>query len=61
MSRVGEGVIMHTLGKVDGIEYLDAVVVFLQQPAALDYDAAFRDSLVKIENGSVTDNFHFRN
>ena len=33
---------MHTLGKVDGIEYLDAVIVLLQQPAALDHDTAFR-------------------
>ena len=39
---VGEGVIVHTLGKVDGIEYLDAVIVPLQQPAALDHDAALR-------------------
>ena len=41
---VGEGVIVHTLGKVDGIEYLDAVIVPLQQPAALDHDAALRVS-----------------
>ena len=39
---IGEGVIVHTFGKVDGIEYLDAVVVLLQQSAALDHDAAFR-------------------
>ena len=38
---VGEGVIVHTLGKIDGIEYLDAVVVLLQQSAALDHDTAF--------------------
>ena len=38
---VGEGVIVHTLGKIDGVEYLDAVVVLLQQFAALDHDTAF--------------------
>ena len=32
---------MHTLGKIDGVEYLDAVVVLLQQFAALDHDTAF--------------------
>ena len=32
---------MHTLGKVDGIEYLDAVIVLLQQSATLDHDATF--------------------
>ena len=36
-----EWIIVHTLGKIDGVEYLDAVVVLLQQSAALDYNAAF--------------------
>lgn len=40
--RTSRTVIVHTFGKVDGIEYLDAVVVLFQQSAALDHDAAFR-------------------
>lgn len=47
---VGEGVIVHTLGKIDGVEYLDAVVVLLQQFAALDHDTAFRKRFVNTEN-----------
>ena len=58
---VGKGVVVHTLGKVDGIQHLDPVLCPLQKLSYLANQAAFRNSFVKIENGSITDNFHFRN
>ena len=58
---IGERVIVHRLLKVDGVENLDVVAVLQKGVAALNHDAAFWESFVKIESGSVTDNFHFRN
>lgn len=58
---VGEGVVVHTLTEIDRVENLQLVALFQQQPAAFHDDAALRNSFVKIENGSITDNFHFRN
>ena len=52
---------MHRLSEIDSIENPDAVSVLQKSLAAVDYDIAFRNSFVKIENGSITDNFHFRN
>jgi len=53
--------IANTLGKVDGVENGNAVFCPLQKLSHLANQTAFRESFVKIENGSVTDNFHFRN
>ena len=58
---IGHGVIVHTLGKVDGVENLQLVAFFQQGIAALDHDTAFRKRFVKIENGKVTNYFQFRN
>ena len=58
---IGEWIVVHRLSKVDGVENLDVIAMLQQSIAALDDNAAFRNSFVKIENGSITDNFHFRN
>ena len=41
---IGEGVIVHRLPKVDGVENLDVVAVLQKGVAALNHDAAFRVS-----------------
>ena len=51
---IGEWVVVHTLLEVDGIEYLDPIPLFQKRISALHYNGAFRDAVVKIENGNVT-------
>ena len=41
---------MHTLVKVDGIEYLDDISMLQQSIAAFDNDTAFRKRFVNTEN-----------
>lgn len=53
--------IVHGSAEVDGVEDFDAIPLELQELTALHDDGTFRNSFVKIENGSITDNFHFRN
>ena len=61
VAREQAGYTQDTLSEMLGIEYLDLIPVLLQHMAAGNHDVPLRDSLVKIENGSVIDNFHFRN
>lgn len=42
MSRVGEGVIVHGLTEIDGIQRLDRITVFLKHLAAFDEDRTLR-------------------
>ena len=58
---IRKGVVMVGLLEVDGIEYLHLIAITEHELSALHGDAALRNSFVKIENGSITDNFHFRN
>ena len=58
---VAERVVVHGFPEVDGIQRLDDVTALFKHLAALHQHRTLRDSLVKIENGSVTDNFYFRN
>lgn len=58
---IGEGVIVHGLFEVDGVQDFQLVTVFQKCVPALDHDTTFRERSVKIENGKVTNNFQFRN
>ena len=58
---IRKGVVMVGLLEVDGIEYLHLVAITEHELSALHGDAALRERFVKIENRSITDNFHFRN
>ena len=44
-----EGIIVHRLLKVDGVENLDGVAMLQKGVAALNHDAAFRKRFVKTE------------
>ena len=54
---IGEGVVVHRLLEVDGVENLDAVLVPHQDGPALLDDPPFRMSFVKIEKGNTRKNF----
>ena len=58
---IAEGVVVHRLLEVDGVQDFDAVIVPEQRHSALGHDTALRERSVKIENGKVTNNFQFRN
>ena len=58
---IGEGVIVHGLFEVDGVQDFQLVTVFQKCVPALDHDTTFRKRFVKIENGKVTNYFQFRN
>ena len=53
---IGEGVIVHRLLKVDGVENLDVVAMLQKGVAALNHDAAFGLPFVKIKNQDATVN-----
>lgn len=42
--NIGEGIIMHTLVEVDGIEYLNPISLLYKGIAAFQYHTAFRTS-----------------
>ena len=52
---------MHRLSEIDGVKDPDAVSILQKGLAAVDYDIAFRNAFVKIENGKVTNYFQVRN
>ena len=54
---IGEGVIVHRLLKVDGVENLDVVAVLQKGVATLNHDAAFRECFVKINKGNISPSF----
>ena len=58
---IGEWIVVHRLSKVDGVENLDVIAMLQQSIAALDDNAAFRESDVKIEKGNVTNYFQLGN
>ena len=53
---IGEGVIVHRLLKVDGVENLDGVAMLQKGVAALNHDAAFRKRFVNTENDNSLKN-----
>ena len=44
---IGEGVVVHGLFEVDGVEKFDTVILLLQQLPAFDQDAALWERFVK--------------
>ena len=54
---IGEGVIMHRLLKVDGVENLDVVAMLQKGIAALNHNTSLRECFVKINKGNISPSF----
>ena len=59
--RTSRTVVVHGFPEIDGVQRLDDVAALFKHLAALHQHRPLRNSFVKIENGDITDNFHFRN